>query len=91
MSSIKVKIAGIFMIGCLCITLLELGSWAVLQIFSKGNNEVVTDTFIFKPMNEDGIFVPGHDWVFPIQENANFNWNPMRVIILVHYTTFSHI
>jgi hypothetical protein len=74
MNSIKVKIAGIFTIGFLCITLLELGSWAVLQIFTKGNNDVVSDTFVFKPMNEDGIIVPEHNWALPIQENANFNW-----------------
>lgn len=74
MSWIKFKITAIVIVGCVCISLLELGSWSILQIFTKGNNEIVTNRFIFKPMSEDGAFVPDRDWVLPIQENASFNW-----------------
>jgi len=75
MNSIKLKIAATITIIALSAGLLEFGSWAVLKIFTTKNNEVVTDTFIFNPINEDGTFDPAHDWVFPIQENANFDWS----------------
>lgn len=74
MNSIKLKLAAAIIIGASAISLLEFGSWVLLKIFKNQNNEVVSDSFIFKPMNEDGTFKPGLDWVLPIQENAYFDW-----------------
>jgi len=74
MSSIKIKLAAAIIIGTSAIALLEFGSWVVLKIFTNQNKEVVTNSFIFKPMSEDGTFKPGRDWVFPIQQNASFDW-----------------
>ena len=58
MSSIKLKLAAIIIFLALSAGLLEFGSWAILKFFTNTNKEVVTDTFIFKPINEDGTFPP---------------------------------
>ena len=58
MSSTRVKVSAYFLILILFIFLLEIGSWFILKIVAINNSEVVTDSFIFKPINKDGTFSP---------------------------------
>ena len=83
MSSTKVKVSAYFLILILFIFLLELGSWFILKIIAINNSEVVTDSFIFKPINKDGTFLPNKDSVLPMQENAFHNWTREEFDVIV--------
>jgi len=74
MSSIRLRVTIYTLLIFICLLLLEVGSSLILKIISKNNSEVVTSSFVFKSMNEDGSFSPKNDYVLPLQENASYKW-----------------
>jgi hypothetical protein len=81
------KLITVILLFIITIILLELSSLLILKLKKTGLSAVQKE-FVFKKVTPIGEFTPDNDYVLPIRENANFQWDSNEFSVKVKTNSF---